>query len=1236
MTKNNIILTFIFAVLLTNCASFEAQYKDENPVVNPLPNKPIHKTFYLIGDAGKSPKDGYSKGLIAFRDYIKNTDTKKDYAVFLGDNIYPSGLPDKDHESYEDAKNYLQAQVDAVKDFNGEIVFIPGNHDWYSDGLKGLKNEEKYIEDALGKNTYQPEDGCPLEVIEVSDKVELIVIDTQWYLENWNKHPTINDECEIKTRERFLLELEGEFKKAQNKTVIVTMHHPMYTNGTHGGFFTADKHLYPTQNKIPLPILASFLAQVRTQGGVSIQDRYNERYNKMMNRIETLALEYDNIIFASGHEHSLQYIENDGIKQIVSGSGAKKSGAALSNNGLFAYGNQGFATFTVFKDGSSYVSFYSEENNKAKLMYTKQVFEEDEPEYDISQLPDTFPSTTEASIYTKDETDKSDVYEALFGDKYRELYSKKVEVQVATLDTLYGGLEIVREGGGHQTRSLRLQTKDGRQLNMRALRKSATQYLQTVIFKETYLEDDFDKTKVEDLILDFYTAAHPYAFIVVPDLSHAAEIYHTNPKLFYIPKHKHLKDYNRDFGGELYLIEERPEDNYTDERNFGYADDIESTHDIIKKIRTDEKYKIDENAFVRARLFDMLLGDWDRHQDQWRWAQFNQENGDKLYKPIPRDRDQVFSNFDGALLDIMRVISGSTKQLQVYDGELKDIEWMNSAGIKLDKVLIQQSGKDVWLKQAQFLLDNVTDKVIDEAFNKVPDEVKDETLEQIKVFLKQRRGNLKDIAERYYDYLNELVVLTGTDKDDYIEVKRIGDNETQVIISRIKDGKKADVIVDRTFNKDVTKELWIYALDDDDVIEVTGKANNLIFTRIVGGQNNDEYIIKNGRRVRIYDHKSKPNTITENKGAKINLTDIYNNNLFDFQKNIVKTGVITPSLGFNPDDGLKVGIGLTKTTKGFSRNPFSQQHRFNGGYFFATDGFSLNYDGEFANLFGDWNLHIAGQLTSENFTNNFFGYGNETVNNDDELDLDYNRIKTSIYAASVGILKKGNFGSDFGVKLMLDAIKIGETPDRFIETIEPSTTNTDFYSRRLFTGVEGNFNYKSFDNFAIPTRGMTFGLDIGAKTEPENTKYTYGYINSELGFYNALITNRKLVLKTDVRTQLRFGNDLIFYQAANIGGNNGLRGYRLQRFTGQNSLTGSADIRYSFNKFKTKTLPLQLGIFIGTDVGRVWSRNEDSKIWHNDYGGGFWVTAANSLSGTFNFFNSEEGLRFSFGFGLNF
>ncbi|WP_242084375.1 metallophosphoesterase [Aestuariivivens sediminis] len=1224
----------LLALFLSACATYKPKYANPNFQKDDFPAKAIDKTFYLIGDAGLSSGGNMSLALKAFNSHVKNKASNKDYVLFLGDNIYPAGLPNKEHKNRGDAENSLNAQIKSISPFKGKVIFIPGNHDWYANGLKGLKRQEKYIENALGKNTFLPENGCPLESIDVSETIQLIIIDTQWYLENWNHNPTINDDCEIKTRERFFEEIEGEIKKAQNKTTVFAMHHPMYTNGIHGGKYPLSKQLYPTQKKIPLPGLASLVTQLRTQGGVSIQDRYNERYNELMSRLETITHDANNVVFVSGHEHTLQYIENEKVKQIVSGAGSKESEVALGKNGWFASGKQGFAELSIFKDGSSWVRFYDAMAGTPQLLFSKEIFPPEDT-FDVSHLPETFPQEVEVSIYAKEETDVSGFFESVWGNHYRDVYSTKIKAKVATLDTLYGGLEVVRKGGGHQTRSLRLKTKDGKELNMRALRKSATQYLQTVLFQDKYIQDEFEKTAVENLILDFYTAAHPYAFTVVPDLSDAAEIYHTNPHIYYIPKHKHLGKYNDEYGGELYMIEERPEDHYTDEGHFGYADDIESTHDIIAKIRKDEKYKIDEKAFVRARLFDMLLGDWDRHQDQWRWAQFNQDNGDQYYRPIPRDRDQVFSNFDGALLDVLRNMSGATQQLQVYDETLDHLEWMNAAGIRLDRILAQQAGEEMWIEQAKFLQDKITDEVIEMAFQKVPKEVQDATLADIMKKLKGRRTNLLDIAKRYYKYLSELVILTGTDKDDYIEVLREGDNKTRIIISRIIGGEKGEIMVDRLFNRDETKEIWIYGLDDKDVFEASGKGSNLIFIRLIGGQGNDTYIMNNGRRIKIYDHKSKTNTVKENKGAHIKLTDVYNLNLFDFNKHIVRANVIAPTIGFNPDDGFLLGMSFVRTISGFQRNPFTQQHRIKGGYFFATKGFSLNYNGEFANIFNTWNLTVGGTFTSENFTNNFFGYGNETINYDDDLDLDYNRVRLGIYALKVGILKKGSFGSDFGFNTIVEGIEIENTDNRFITDFMP-VSNSDFYKRRFFGGLEAEYKYASFDNDINPTRGMTFSLNLGAKTEFKDTKATFGYLNSNLGFYNALTKNGKLVLKTDARTQIRVGDDLIFYQAANIGGRTGLRGYRTERFTGKNAFVGSADLRYSFPSFKTNILPLQIGVFGGFDVGRVWLKDDFSDKWHNDYGGGFWVTAAETLAGTFNFFNSVEGLRFSFGLGLSF
>lgn len=1226
------LIILVAGILINACATYKPQFIDDKDKENVFPEKEVDKTFYLVGDAGLSPMNGMSQGLTAFNKYIADKETKDDFTLYLGDNIYPAGLPIKEMKYRGEAENMLNAQINAVKNFKGQTIFLPGNHEWYAGGVTGVRLEEEYIEEFLGEDSFFPENGCPLESIDVSDSIQLIVIDTQWYLENWDFHPTINDGCEIKTRERLMLELEGEIKKAQGKTVVFAMHHPMYTNGVHGGQFALKKHLYPVQKNIPVPIFSSLLTQVRTQGGVSIQDRYNELYNDLMNRLETLATESGNIVFVSGHEHTLQYIDTGTIKQIVSGSGSKGSFANLFNHGVFSYGLQGFVVLTVFKDGSSWVQYFGSENNEPSLLFQKEVYPPTK-KFDISTLPDTFPNEVEVSIYANEETDKSSVYELLLGDKYRTIYSKKIKVPVATLDTLYGGLEVMRAGGGHQTRSLRLKTKDGKELNMRALRKSATQYLQAVLFKDTYVQDDYEQTEIESLILDFYTAAHPYAFMAIPDLSDAAKIYHTNPKIFYIPKHKFLGDYNENYGGEIYMIEERPEESYTDERNFGYADDIESTYDIIEKVREDEKYKIDENAYIRARLFDMLVGDWDRHQDQWRWAQFNQENGDKVYKPIPRDRDQVFSNFDGTLLDIIRLIAGSAKQLQVYDSELKDIKWMNSAGVKLDRVLIQQSEKEDWLKQARFLQENVTDEVIEKAFKKVPAEVQDSIIADIKIKLKGRRGNLEDIASRYYAYLNELVVLTGTDKDDYIEITRVDDNLTNVKVSRLKDGGKSAPFIDKTYDKRVTKELWIYGLDDHDIFEVNGKAKHLIFTRLIGGQGNDTYVINEGKSIKVYDHISKENTVLAKNGAKFKFTDVYNLNLFNFEKNRTKGIGLTPGLGFNPDDGILLKASAAYTVNGFQRNPFSQQHAFKVDYAFATSGFKLEYEGEFANFFFDWNLNIGGVITSDNYTQNFFGFGNETINQDDEYD--YNRVNKSIYAGHIGILKRSPFGSDYGVRAIFEGIQLEPTNDRFITDIIPPSTD-EFYERRYFGTLEADYDYYSTDNKINPAKAMRFNINAGVKGNMQKSDEVFGYLNSAVEFYNALLKNKKFVLRTNLRTQLRFGSQFLFYQAANIGGETGLRGYRSERFTGRNSLVGGADLHYYFPSFKTRILPLQIGVFGGGDIGRVWSKGDFSDKWHNDYGGGLRITAAESLSGMFSLFTGDEGARFSFGLGLNF
>ena len=278
MIKNNILLTLILLLFFSACATYTSRYKDGVEQGIYPTSKKVDRTFYLLGDAGNSEMGQSTEGIKLFKKFLDKANDDSSFAIFLGDNIYPVGMPPKGTEERPLAQHRLDAQVETFDNYSGTPIFIPGNHDWYNDHLHGLNREEEYLKEVTGlDDIFLPKDGCPLVSYDINESVHLIILDTQWYLEDWDKSPKINDNCDnIKDREKFFIELEGEIKKNQQKTLVIAMHHPMYTNGVHGGKFAIDKHLFPSQQKIPVPILGSLVTQIRTQGGVSKQDRFNE------------------------------------------------------------------------------------------------------------------------------------------------------------------------------------------------------------------------------------------------------------------------------------------------------------------------------------------------------------------------------------------------------------------------------------------------------------------------------------------------------------------------------------------------------------------------------------------------------------------------------------------------------------------------------------------------------------------------------------------------------------------------------------------------------------------------------------------------------------------------------------------------------------------------------------------------------------------------------------------------
>ncbi len=1208
----------IFSLLfITGCATYKAQYSDTNtPKIIVKTQQPAH-SLYLIGDAGNVAMNQNVVSLDLLSKELSKA-PKNSTVIFLGDNVYPSGIPPEKDEEYALAKYRIRIQTDAIQNFQGNTIFIPGNHDWYN-GVEGLKRQENLVEKVLGKNSFLPKNGCGIDKVNINDSVTLITIDSEWFITNWNQHPKINDNCDIKTRERFIEKLWSLLKKNRYKNVVIAMHHPMYSNGPHGGSFSVKDHMKP------VPVLGTLKNLIRSHAGIQT-DNFHQQYNDLVHRIQTIAREFkNNIIFVGGHEHSLQYIENNGFKQIVSGAGSKRSAALIGHGAQFTYGNYGYAKLSFYEDESAVVEYYAankKDNNK--LLFSKQIIDPvqkiinfDFPEYNEHKKKVTI------SLYPEEVVDVSSFHKFMWGNLNRDKYGKEITVPVLELDKVFGGLKPIRRGGGNQTNSLRLENADGKQYVLRSMNKDGSRIMGGTL-KGTF---------VVDVLQDIFTMSHPYAAFVVPDMAEAIGIYHTNPKLYYMPKQPLLESYNNAFGGELYLLEERPAGNREDVASFGNSKKIISTYDVLEKIRKNAKHSVDQKFTIRSRFFDMIIGDWDRHEDQWRFASFKTAGGKTCYKPVPRDRDQPFSKFDGIIIPLIKTNVPITKHMQSMDYDIKNMKWYNNAPRFFDAAFLNQLTLEDWLKEAEYIQNKLTDAVIEKAIHQFPENIYNLDGKEIIAKIKSRRDKLKDIVRRYYKKYSKTIQVIGTDKDDTFTIKRLNKNETSIEVFR-----KEAKIFERIFKTDETDEVQLYGLNGDDKFYISGNVDNSILLRLIGGHNHDTYedtssVSGWSKKTKVYDYSSKKNTVKGGAELADLRGDNYYRNTYNHRDIENNTTLAVPDLGSNPDDGFFFGVNITRTHFGFKRKPFDNQHNLIVNYYAGIYGFDVNYTGEFTEFTGNWKLELKARATSNNYSFNFFGWGNESVYNK-SLNLDFYRTKKEEFSIIPSLVRDFNWGSTLKVAGSFEAIKVENTSGRNIFNFSNGTTN--IFDRNYFVGGEINFNHHRIDRVSFPTKGMNFDLTLGAKMNTNNTDKHFGYLKTSLTIYQNLVSNRSLVYAAEIGSHLNFKNRFEIYHAVSLGGNRALRSFNNQRFTGTESFYHSNDLRLRLGNFKT-LIPIKIGITTGFDYGKVWSPfAPESSVWNTSYGGSLWLSGLDMFIANLALFKGSDGSRFTLSLGFDF
>jgi hypothetical protein len=165
---------------------------------------------------------------------------------------------------------------------------------------------------------------------------------------------------------------------------------------------------------------------------------------------------------------------------------------------------------------------------------------------------------------------------------------------------------------------------------------------------------------------------------------------------------------------------------------------------------------------------------------------------------------------------------------------------------------------------------------------------------------------------------------------------------------------------------------------------------------------------------------------------------------------------------------------------------------------------------------------------------------------------------------------------------------------------------------------------------------MQTNIDLGWKSYLKNSTENHAFISPSISFDYKLTPSGSIVLATKLKGNIIIGNNFEFYNAASIGGKDGLRGYRNQRFVGNQSFYQNTDLRFNLKTVKTSFVPIQYGIYGGFDYGRVWLKNETSNDWKTSVGGGFWMVAAKLINLNLSAFNSKDGTYVLFGLGFGF
>lgn len=1175
----------------------------------------IQARIILIGDAGEMDKAQETIMPAAAAQVIKGRTT----VLFLGDNIYPHGMGLPDSKEEAGTQDILRSQFRPMRAAGAPVYFIPGNHDWDRMGPLGLAKIKRQWEflDAQNDSLLQlvPPNGCPDPVvINISDSVVIIAMDSEWWLFPYDKDNPGAD-CNCSTKRDVINALQELLYQNRNKTILLATHHPFQSYGTHGGYFSWKDHLFPLTlaNKdlyIPLPVVGSLYPFLR-RTFTNPEDLHHPLYHEMIRTVDAVFEGFPNLIHISGHEHGLQLIDNPSTQQVqvVSGGGAKENYTIKGKNSLFGKAGQGYVVADILQNHHIIFTFYTYDGQAMReaFRYGWDRYKPYAPQVDSSIAAES-DVKSEAKAPHPAYNEVSGLHRLFFGKNYRAEWARPVTLPLLHLSQLKGGLMPEKLGGGFQSTSLRLQDGKKNDFTLRLVEKSS----------DLIVPEPFKGTFVRDILDDATSAQHPYSALIVAPISDAVGVPHATPVIGIVAPDRNLGMYSHLFTGKIALLEER--------EPLGNTDNYDK---MLHQLQKDNDNTYDAPNFLKARMLDFLFADWDRHGDQWRFYNRNGKGEDKDYIAIPRDRDMVLNMTQGIIPFIAKHYFLMPRVYGFFGKPLIGSDYYFYKSAFLNAHPASQIGYRQWMTLAEEVTNALTDSVLSNALSQMPSGIDSMRHDGLLHALQARRDAIPAALDKYYRFCNRIVDIHTSDKNEFIYLKDIPDsNAVQLTVRKInKHGKLADTLVSKIYPYSITKEIRLFTGKGDDSVVVSNQKSS-VKLRIIGGKGDKAYnILHSPYHIPLYDREQE-HYYGQTDRLRLHLSKDSAHTAFE-PTNLYNTSIPLLIPSYNPDDGISIGVGARFTLqRGFRKKPYTSLQEIIASHSFSTKAFNIKYRGEWIEAIGKADITMAVDIKAPENTQNFFGRGNETAFDKKGDFKRYYRTRFMLIQAQPSLRWRSDKKSYFsiGPSLQYYHYNPAENTGRFINNVaELGGYDSAIIDKdKAHAGLALQYLFNGRNNDILPTWGSYVNIRMAGYDGLNKYSRAYMQVIPEIALYKSLNMRQTIILADRIGGGVTMGKTA-FYQSLFLGGQDNLSGFRQYRFAGRHSFYNNLELRLSLAKFGSYLLNGQLGLTGFYDIGRVWESNDNSGRWHNGVGAGIYFAPANLAVIRFDMGYSPEG-----------